>query len=78
MRAIAPGGVGLPGLCVLAGRYDRGGTSGGDGVMALAGVEGTIGGDACDPLIGGDSFEQFGQHGRVADIAGGELRRPNF
>ena len=46
--------------------------------MALAGVEGTISGDACDLLIGGDLVEPFRQHGRVADIAGGELSRPDF
>ena len=49
--------------------------------MAVAGVEGTIGGDACDLLIGRDlvgQHGQFGQHGRVADIAGGALRRPDF
>jgi hypothetical protein len=73
-----PGGVGLPGFGVLAGRDDRGGTAGGDGVMALAGVEGAVGGDAGDLLIGRDLVEQFGQHGRVADVAGGELGRPDF
>ena len=35
-----PGGVGLPGLGVLAGWDDRGSPAGGDRVMALAGVEG--------------------------------------
>ena len=38
----------------------------------------TIGGDACDLLIGGDLVEKFGQHGRVAYIAGGELGCPDF
>ena len=46
--------------------------------MALAGVKGAIGGDAGDLLIGGDLVEQFGQHGRVADVAGGELGRTDF
>lgn len=48
------GRVGFSGSGVLAGRYDRGSTSGGDGVVALAGVESTIGGDAGDLLIGRD------------------------
>lgn len=30
----------------FAWRYDRGGTSGGDGIVALAGVKGAISGDA--------------------------------
>jgi hypothetical protein len=46
--------------------------------MALAGVEGTIGGDAADLLIRRDLVEKFGQHGRVADTAGFELRSPDF
>ena len=49
-----------------------------DGVMALAGVEGAIGGDAGDLLIGRDLVQKFRQHGRVADVAGGELDRPDF
>ena len=46
--------------------------------MAFTGVEGTISGDAGDLLIGGDLVEQFGQHGRIAHIAGGELGRPDL
>lgn len=46
--------------------------------MALAGVKGSVGGDAADLLFGRDLVQQFGQHGRVTDIAGGELRRPDF
>ncbi len=41
--------------------------------MTLAGVEGTISGDTGDPLVGRDLAEQFGQHGRVNNIAGREL-----
>jgi hypothetical protein len=52
LRAIAPGVSAVPDLGVLAGRHDRSGTAGGDGVMALAGVEGAIGGDAGDLRIG--------------------------
>ena len=57
---------------------ERGGTTGGDGVVALAGVEGTVGGDACDLLVGRDLVEKRGQHGRVAHIAGGELSGTDF
>jgi len=46
--------------------------------MALAGVEGAISGDAGDLLIGRDLVEQFGQDGRVTDIAGGELGCADF
>ena len=41
-------------------------------------VEGTIGGDAADLLIGWDLVERSGQHGRVSDSAGGDLRSPDF
>lgn len=70
--------VGLPRLGVFAGRYDGRSTAGGDGVVALAGVEGAVGGDAGDLLIGRDLVEQFRQHGRVTDIAGGELGCEDF
>ena len=65
-------------LCVLAGRDDRSRSASGDGIKALAGVEGTIGGDAGDLLIGRDLVQKFGQHGRIAHVAGGELRCPDF
>ena len=54
------------------------GTSGGNGIVALAGVEGTVGGDAGDVLTGRDLVEEIGPHRGIADIAGGELRRPDF
>ena len=73
-----PGGVGLPGFGVLAGRNDRGGATGRNGVVAFARVESTIGGDGGDFLLGLDLIEQFGQHGGVADIAGGELGGPDL
>lgn len=73
-----PGAVGFPGLGVLAGRNDSGSSTGGDGVMALAGIEGPVGSDAGDLLIGRDLIEQLGQHGRVADLAGGELGSADF
>ena len=67
-----------PGGGVLARWDDRRGPAGSDSVVALAGVEGTVGGDAGDPLIGRDLVEQFGQHGRIAQVAGGELCRADF
>jgi hypothetical protein len=57
---------------------ERGRTAGRDGVVARAGIEGAIGGDAGDLLIGRDLIEQLGQHRRVADLAGGELGRACF
>ena len=73
-----PGGVWLPGLGVLARRDDRCGPTGRDGLVALAGVEGTVGGDAGNLLIGRDLVEKLRQYGRVADITGGELCRADF
>jgi len=72
-----PGGVGLPGFGVLAGRDDGGGTAGRDGVMAVAGVEGAVGGDGGDLLLRRDLARQLGQHGRIADLTGGEPGRPD-
>ena len=46
--------------------------------MAFTGVEGTIGSNAPDLLIGGDLVEQFGQHRRIAHVAGGELGRTDL
>ena len=51
-----------PGFGVLAGRNDRRGTSGRDGVMAFAGVEGAVGVDSGDLLAVWDLVELFGQH----------------
>ena len=74
----SPGGVGFPGFGVLAGWNDGSGTSSSYGVMALAGVEGAVGSDAADLLVGRNLIEQFGQHGRIAHVAGGELGRTDF
>lgn len=71
-------GLRLPGLRILAGRDDGGGTAGGDGVAAFADVEGAIGGDGGDLLLGRDLVEQVGQHGRIARVADGELRCTDF
>ena len=42
VKGDGPGDVRFPEFGVLAGRGDRGSSTGGDGVVALAGVEGTI------------------------------------
>ena len=52
------GGEGLPRFGVLAGRNDGLGTAVSDGIVAFAGVPGTVGGDAADPLGRRDLFEQ--------------------
>jgi hypothetical protein len=53
-------------------------TTGGDGIVALAGIESSIRGDASDLVVRRDLVEKHGQHGRIAHIAGGELGRPDF
>ena len=54
------------------------GTPFGDGVVALAGIISPIGGDAGNVLIGRDLGQQFGQHGRVTNVAAGDLDRPDL
>lgn len=68
------GGVGFPGFSVLSGRDDRGSAAGSDGIMTFARVKSAIRGDAADLLLGRDLVEQFGQHGGITYVAGGELR----
>lgn len=46
--------------------------------MALSGVVGAVSRDTGYILIGADMGQQFGQHGCVADIAAGDLDRPNL
>ena len=80
-------GDGRPRLGVLAGWYDGGGptfggpTFGGpafgDGIVALSGVAGTLGGDAGDFLVRCDLVEKFGQHGGVTHVAAGDRDGPN-
>src|SRR5690606_1038130 len=64
-----------PGFGVLAGRHDRGGTTGDAGIMAPAHAEGTVGGDAGDILIRRDRVERFWQHRCVAEVAAGAFCR---
>jgi hypothetical protein len=71
-------GVRFPRLGALAGRYDRSSATGSDGIVTLAGVEGTIGGDARNLLIWRDLVAPFGQHGRFAHIAGGAIGGSDF
>lgn len=73
-----PGGARFPRSGVLVRGNDRCGTAFGDGVVVLSGVEGAIGCDCGDLLLGRDLVEQLGQHGSVADLAGRELRGPDF
>ena len=47
-------------------------------VMASARVVGTIGGHGPKVLIWWDLVEQFRQHGRITDVAGGDLYRANL
>jgi len=42
--------------------------TGGDGIMAFAGVKCTVGGDTADLLVGRDLVEKFGQHGCITNI----------
>ncbi|SNS22773.1 Transposase DDE domain-containing protein [Antarctobacter heliothermus] len=63
----------LPRLGILARRYDGMGAAVGDGVMALARIVGSVGGDRSYLDVGGDLVEQLGQHGRVPDVASGDL-----
>jgi len=69
LRAMVPTVSGFHGRAPLTGRDDCHGATGGDGIMAFAGVEGTVGGDAADLLRGRDLVQQFGQHGRKRDAA---------
>ncbi len=47
--------------------------SAGDSAMAFARVAGPIGSDRADLHICRDLAEQFGQHGRVTNMAAGDL-----
>ena len=58
MRATGPAVSGFHGLAFV--RDDGRCASGRDGVLAFARVEGAIGSDAGDLLIGWDLVEQFG------------------
>ena len=49
------------------------GASIGDGVMALTCIVGSVCGDRAYLHVGRDLGEQFGQHGRVTDVAPGDL-----
>jgi hypothetical protein len=46
--------------------------------MALADVEGAIGGDSGDLVVRRDLTEELGQHRGIADVAVGELCRPDL
>ena len=78
LRAMAPAVSGFQGLAFLRGWDDGCCAASGDGVMAFSGVEGAVSGDAADLLLGRNLAQQFGQHGRIADLAGGDLCGLNF
>ncbi|KAA8603155.1 hypothetical protein AL036_22595, partial [Salipiger aestuarii] len=69
---------GLPEFGILAGWDDGIGPAVGDGIVTLACIVGAVCGDAADLLIGRDLVEQLRQHGRIADVAAGELDGPDF
>ena len=69
---------GLPRLCVFAG-WDHGiRPAASDGVVAFAGIIGTVCGDATDRLVCRDLVEQIGQHRRITDVAPGDLDSANL
>ncbi len=49
-----------------------------NGVVALTGVVGTVGGDAGDLLVRRDLAEQIGQHRCIADVAPSDLDSPDL
>jgi len=49
-----------------------------DRIMALAGIIGTISGNAADLFACWDLAEQIGQHRRITDVAPGDLDGPNL
>lgn len=68
---------GFQGLAVRLGGMTAA-APGRDGIMASAGVIGTVGGDGGDLLPRRNLGKQVRQHRRVADIAGGDLDRPDL
>ncbi len=46
--------------------------------MALARVVGSVGSDAGDLLVGRDLVKQLRQHGRIPDVAAGDLDSPDL
>lgn len=54
------------------------GTALGDCVMAFPRIVGAVCRDAADLLVRRDLVEQIRQHRRVADVAPGDLDRPNL
>ncbi len=71
-------GDGLPKLGILARGNDGISSPFGDGIVALASIINSIGGDVCNLPIGRDLGEQLGQYGRISHIAAGEIDSPDF
>ena len=73
-----PSGNWFPRFGDIAGWVDRLGTTTSDGIVTPSGVEGAIGSDGGDLLVGRDLIEWCRQHGRMAQVAGGELSGSDF
>lgn len=50
----------------------------GNRVVAFARAVSAVGGDRSNVLIGRNLLQQLRQHGRITDVAGGDLDRPNL
>ena len=86
----AAGGAGnvVTGLCAgrvfhpwprsLAHGYDGTSVAGCNGSVAASRVTCAVSADLADGLVGEDLVQHFGQHGRIADLASGDLDSPDF
>jgi len=68
-----PGARGFPRFGIFAGRDDSVSATGGNRMVAFAGIIGAIGCDRTDVLIRRDLVPQLGQQDGIADSAGGDL-----
>ena len=73
-----PFGIRLPGLGVLARRYDRSGPAFRDGVTALTSVVSAVCCHGGNVLIGRDLRQQFGEHGGITNARARDLNSANF
>lgn len=70
--------LGFPRLGILAGRDDGMGATRGNRIMAFARVVASVGSDRPDVLIQCDLVQQLREYGRIPNVAGRHLDRPNF
>jgi hypothetical protein len=68
---IAPAAAGFHGLAFLRGVMMGVAPRAVDAIVALADIDGAVGGDASDLLIGRNLDKQLRQHGCVAQLTGG-------